>query len=62
MPRETQLFFEEVLGKNLSLLEFVDSDWTHAQRAARGALWHSWRRGERLPQSESAPAALIAAA
>ncbi len=28
MPRETQLFFEEVLQKDLSLLNFVDSDWT----------------------------------
>ncbi len=28
MPRETQLFFEEVLRNDLSLLEFVDSDWT----------------------------------
>lgn len=28
MPRETQLFFEEVLRRDLSLLEFVDSDWT----------------------------------
>ncbi len=28
MPRETRLFFEEVLKHDLSLLEFVDSDWT----------------------------------
>jgi hypothetical protein len=28
MPRETQLFFEEVLRKDLSLLNFVNSDWT----------------------------------
>ena len=28
MPHETELFFEEVLRKDLSLLEFVDSDWT----------------------------------
>lgn len=28
MPRETQLFFEEVLRNNLSLLSFIDSDWT----------------------------------
>ena len=28
MPRETELFFEEVLRNDLSLLEFVDSDWT----------------------------------
>jgi hypothetical protein len=28
MPRETQLFFEEVLNKDLSLLNFVDSNWT----------------------------------
>ena len=28
MPRETQLFFEEVLRHDRSLLEFVDSDWT----------------------------------
>jgi len=28
MPRETHLFFEEVLRNDLSLLEFVDSDWT----------------------------------
>jgi hypothetical protein len=28
MPRETHLFFEEVLRHDLSLLEFVDSDWT----------------------------------
>jgi hypothetical protein len=28
MPRETQLFFEEILKHDLSLLNFVDSDWT----------------------------------
>jgi hypothetical protein len=28
MPIETELFFEEVLKNNLSLLNFVDSDWT----------------------------------
>ncbi len=28
MPRETKLFFEEVLTNDRSLLEFVDSDWT----------------------------------
>jgi mono/diheme cytochrome c family protein len=28
MPRETQLFFEEVLRNDLSLLSFIDSDWT----------------------------------
>jgi hypothetical protein len=28
MPRETQLFFEEVLKNDLSLLNFVDSGWT----------------------------------
>jgi hypothetical protein len=28
MPRETRLFFDEVLKNDLSLLEFVDSDWS----------------------------------
>lgn len=28
MPRETELFFEEVLRKDMSLLNFIDSDWT----------------------------------
>jgi hypothetical protein len=28
MPRETELFFEEVLRNDLSLLNFVDSDWS----------------------------------
>lgn len=28
MPRETQLFFEEVLKKDLSVAEFVSSNWT----------------------------------
>src|SRR5262249_32271062 len=28
MPRETRLFFDEVLKNDRSLLEFVDSDWT----------------------------------
>jgi len=28
MPRETRLFFDEVLKNDLSLLDFVDSDWT----------------------------------
>lgn len=28
MPRETKLFFEEVLRHDRSVLEFVDSDWT----------------------------------
>lgn len=36
MPRETHLFFEEVLRNDLSLLHFVDSDWTMANaRLAR---------------------------
>jgi len=28
MPRESELFFEEVVHNDLSLLNFVDSDWT----------------------------------
>ena len=28
MPRETQLFFNEVLTRDLSISEFVDSDWS----------------------------------
>jgi mono/diheme cytochrome c family protein len=28
MPRETELYFEEILNNNLSLLEFIDSDWS----------------------------------
>lgn len=28
MPRETEMFFEEILRHDRSLLEFVDSDWT----------------------------------
>ncbi len=28
MPRETELFFEEILRNDLSLLNFVDSDWS----------------------------------
>jgi hypothetical protein len=28
MPRETERFFEEVLRHDLSLIDFVDSDWT----------------------------------
>lgn len=28
MPRETRLFFEEVLRNDLSVLEFIDSNWT----------------------------------
>jgi len=28
MPKETHLFFEEILRKDLSLLNFVDSDWS----------------------------------
>jgi len=28
MPRETHLFFNEVLKNDLSLLDFIDSDWT----------------------------------
>lgn len=28
MVRETELFFDEVLTRNLSLLNFIDSDWT----------------------------------
>ena len=30
--RETELFFEEILRKNLSVLEFVHSDWTFLNR------------------------------
>jgi hypothetical protein len=29
MPRETELFFEEVLRSDLSLTDFVHSDWTY---------------------------------
>jgi len=36
MPQETELFFEEVLRKDLSLLEFIHSDWTYLnERLAR---------------------------
>jgi hypothetical protein len=28
MPRETELFFDEVVRRDLSLLDFVDSDWS----------------------------------
>jgi hypothetical protein len=36
MPRETELFFEEVLGNDLSVLDFVHSDWTFLnQRLAK---------------------------
>lgn len=28
MPRETEAFFDEVLRQDLSLLEFIDSDWS----------------------------------
>src|SRR4029077_18990995 len=28
MARETELFFEEILDKNLSLLDFIHSDWS----------------------------------
>jgi mono/diheme cytochrome c family protein len=36
MPRETQLFFEEILKRDLSLTDFVHSDWTFLnQRLAR---------------------------
>jgi len=36
MPRETQLFFKEVLRADLSLVDFVHSDWTFLnQRLAR---------------------------
>ncbi len=28
MPRETELFFDEILRRDLSLLNFVDSDWS----------------------------------
>src|SRR6266511_1521779 len=36
MPRETQLFFEEILRADLSLTDFVHSDWTYLnQRLAQ---------------------------
>src|ERR1700704_4455903 len=36
MPRETELFFEEILRHDRSLLEFVDSDWSFLnERLAR---------------------------
>lgn len=36
MPRETQLFFDEVLSRNLPVSEFVHSDWTYLnQRLAK---------------------------
>ncbi|MCA9247632.1 MAG: DUF1592 domain-containing protein [Planctomycetales bacterium] len=30
MLRETEMFFDEMLAKNLSVLNFIDSDWTFA--------------------------------
>ena len=36
LPRETELFFSEVLANDLSVLDFVDSDWTFVnERLAR---------------------------
>ena len=36
MPRETQSFFNEVLSRDLSIAEFVDSDWSYLnQRLAQ---------------------------
>ena len=44
MVKETLLFFDEVLKNDLSLTNFVASDFTHAQRAAGQALRHPGRR------------------
>ena len=62
MPRETELFFEEVLRNDLSLLEFVDSDWTMLNERLAEALWHPRRRRERVPQGDAAARHAIAAA
>ena len=36
MPRETEMFFEEILARDRSLTEFVDSDWSYLnERLAR---------------------------
>jgi hypothetical protein len=57
MPLETHLFFEEVLKKDLSLLEFVDSDWTmvNARLAAHyglpGVVGNDFRRVSLPPDS-----------
>lgn len=56
MPRETYYFFEEVLKRNLSVLEFVDSDWTMLnQRLAKhygidGVQGSKFRRVPLLPE------------
>jgi hypothetical protein len=57
MPRETELFFDEVLGSDLSVLEFVDSSWTMLnERLARhygteGVVGNQFRKVELPPES-----------
>jgi mono/diheme cytochrome c family protein len=57
MPRETHLFFEEVLKHDRSLLEFVDSDWTMLnERLAKhygvpGVAGNEFRKVQLLPGS-----------
>lgn len=57
MPRETELFFDEVLKNDLSVLEFVDSTWTIAnERMARhygieGIVGNEFRKVQLPPQS-----------
>lgn len=57
MPRETHLFFEEILRRDLSVLEFVDSDWSmlNARLAAHygipGVVGNRFRRVDLPPSS-----------
>ena len=62
MVRETELFFAEVLKNDLSLTNFVASDFTHAQRPAGEALRHPRRRRLGVPQGAAARRTAIAAA
>lgn len=57
LPLETELFFEEILKNDLSLLEFVDSDWTMLnERLAKhygipGVEGHDFRKVKLPPES-----------
>ena len=50
MPRETHLFFEEILKGNRSVLEFLHSDWSMLNERLAMLYEIPGVEGKRLPQ------------
>ena len=62
MPKETLLFFDEILQERPSVLQFRRFGLRHAQRASGAALRHHRRRRDGISQGEVAARTATAAA